>query len=44
MVEDRFGIGGKQAKRELAGLSIAGSVAFVRKPRPGYYRLAGEDP
>ena len=38
-VEKKFGIGQKQAKRELVGLSKRGIIEFVRKPRPGYYRL-----
>lgn len=39
MVEARFQIKDKQAKRELAGLSNRGMIEFIRKPRPGYYVL-----
>lgn len=39
MVEARFDIKDKQAKRELAGLSNRGMIEFIRKPRPGYYVL-----
>ena len=38
-VEKKFRIGQKQAKRELVGLSKRGIIEFVRKPKPGYYRL-----
>lgn len=37
MVEERFEIGAKQAKRELSGLSSRGLIAFDRRPRPGHY-------
>ncbi len=39
MVENQFDIREKQAKRELAGLTNSGLVAFIRKPRPGFYKL-----
>ncbi len=39
MVEMRFGIGAKQAKRELSPLTRRGMVRFVRAPRPGHYVL-----
>lgn len=39
MVETRFGIKDKQAKRELVGLSNRDIIEFIRKPRPGYYVL-----
>ena len=39
MVEERFAVGAKQAKRELAGLSAQGLIEFKRKPKPGYYVL-----
>ncbi len=41
MVQKHFGVSERQAKRELAGLSSQGLIEFVRKPRPGYYRLGG---
>ena len=40
MVEQQFGIGQKQAKRELAALTAAGKIAFRRRPRPGWYESA----
>ena len=39
MVEKQFGIGDKQAKRELTALTTAGEVDFLRRPRPGHYVL-----
>jgi CheY-like chemotaxis protein len=39
VVEKKFGVGPKQAKRELAVLTARGLVDFVRKPKPGYYVL-----
>ena len=42
MVEERFAVGAKQAKRELAGLSAMGLIEFERKARPGWYGLRGE--
>jgi DNA-binding response OmpR family regulator len=39
MVQKRFGIGDKQAKRELGGLTESGMIEFRRKPPPGYYAL-----
>lgn len=39
VVEKQFGIGEKQAKRELGGLSTRNIVQFIRKPRPGHYIL-----
>ena len=39
LVERRFRIKDKQAKRELSGLSRRGLIRFIRKPRPGYYVL-----
>jgi len=39
MVEKHFGIGVRQAKRELAGLSTHGLIGFKRRPRPGHYAL-----
>jgi len=39
MVEERFEIGAKQAKRELSGLSSRGLIEFERRPRPGHYGL-----
>ena len=38
-LEKKFQIGQKQAWRELVGLSKMGIIEFVRKPKPGYYRL-----
>ena len=38
--ERRLGIGQKQAKRELAGLTAAGLIRFRRRPRPGWYESA----
>ena len=39
MVEQRWDIGSRQAKRELIGLSNRGMIEFTRKPRPGHYVL-----
>jgi len=39
MVEKHCGIGARQAKRELTGLSSRGLIEFVRRPRPGHYVL-----
>jgi len=39
MVEGKFRIKDKQAKRALSGLSRRGLIRFIRKPRPGYYVL-----
>jgi hypothetical protein len=38
-VEKQFGVGEKQAKRELTALTAAGLARFVARPRPGYYAL-----
>lgn len=39
MLEHRFGVGEKTAKRDLAGLAALGSIAFVRAGNGGHYRL-----
>ena len=38
-MERQFGVGEKQAKRELAALTAAGLVRFMARPRPGHYEL-----
>jgi CheY-like chemotaxis protein len=38
-VEDEFGIGQKQANRVLNPLTQMGLIEFIRRPRPGHYRL-----
>jgi len=40
MLEHKFGVGEKTAKRDLAELSRGGVIEFVRAGREGYYRLA----
>ena len=44
MIENRFSVGEKTAKRDLAELTRRGIVEFVRVGRDGYYRLAVADP
>jgi len=39
--ERQFSIGEKHAKRGLPGLSEAGLIRFVHRPRPGYHELGG---
>ena len=39
MVEQEFEIGRKQANRVLGPLAKRGLIEFMRKPRPGHYRL-----
>ncbi len=39
MLEERFGVAAKTAKRDLAELRQSGRIQFVRKPAPGHYRL-----
>jgi predicted DNA-binding transcriptional regulator YafY len=40
MLEERFDVADKTAKRDLAGLSRRGLITYVRDGRGGYYRLA----
>ena len=42
MLEHRFDVGEKTAKRDLSGLTALGLIAFVRAGIGGYYRLAAE--
>lgn len=42
MVEKQFGIGAKQAKRELSVLTGKRAIRFVRKPHPGHYVLCDD--
>lgn len=42
MVEKQFGIGKKQAKRELSVLTGKRAIRFVRKPHPGHYVLCDD--
>lgn len=39
MLEERFGVADKTAKRDLASLSRRGVITFVRNGRGGFYRL-----
>ena len=39
MLERKFGIAEKRAKRDLLDLSRAGLMAFIRRGRVGHYRL-----
>ena len=40
MLEERFGVADKTAKRDLASLSRRGLITYVRDARGGSYRLA----
>jgi len=39
MLEERFRVTAKTAKRDFSELREWGRVEFVRSPSPGYYRL-----
>ena len=41
MLEDRFRVTEKRAKRDFAELRKLGTIEFVRSPTPGYYRVQG---
>jgi predicted DNA-binding transcriptional regulator YafY len=40
MLEQKFEVADKTAKRDLADLTARGAVEFVRVGRDGYYRLS----